>query len=114
MRDPSRGEDAKNLGIVYGTGAVAALFTALLLLRASPAPVVEVVVEAAPDPVPAAMPEAVVHLEPVQISGDNRLYGTVTTLNGRRYEGYIRWDRNEGSWADLLDANKPSDHGNRQ
>ena len=30
MRDPSRKEDAKNLGIVYGTGAVAALLTAAL------------------------------------------------------------------------------------
>ena len=115
MRDPSRREDAKNLGIVYGTGAVAALLTAALLLKASPAPVMEVVIETAPDPVPVVMPEPaaepVVQPAPVQISGDNRLYGTVTTLNGRRYEGYIRWDRNEGSWADLLDANKQPDHG---
>ncbi len=116
MRDPSRKEDAKNLGIVYGTGAVAALLTAVLLLKASPAPVMEVLIETAPDPAPVVMPapaeEPVVQAQPVQISGDNRLYGTVTTLNGRRYEGYIRWDRNEGSWADLLDANKQPDHGN--
>ena len=116
MRDPSRKEDAKNLGIVYGAGAVAALLTAVLLLKASPAPVMEVVIETAPDPVPVVMavpvaePEPVVQAQPVQISGDNRLYGTVTTLNGRRYEGYIRWDRNEGSWADLLDANKQPNH----
>jgi len=118
MRDPSRKEDAKNLGIVYGAGAVAVLLTAVLLLRASPAPVMEVVIETAPDPVPVVMavpvaePEPVVQAEPVQISGDNRLYGIVTTLNGRRYEGYIRWDRNEGSWADLLDANKQPNHSN--
>ncbi|GMR12930.1 MAG: hypothetical protein BMS9Abin29_1125 [Gemmatimonadota bacterium] len=116
MRDPSRREDAKNLGIVYGTGAVAALLTAVLLLKASPAPVMEVVVEAAPDPVPVIMPEPaaepIVPAEPIQTSGDNRLYGTVTTITGRRYEGYVRWDRNEGSWADLLDANKQPDHGN--
>lgn len=119
MRDPSRKDDAKNLGIVYGAGAVAALLTLALLLPGSPAPVYEVVVQPAPAPVPAAVPEPEVVepvpvLEPLQISGDNRLYGTVTTLNGRRYEGYIRWDRNEGSWADLLDANKRSgDHGVR-
>ena len=116
MRDPSRKEDAKNLGIVYGTGAVAALLTAALLLKASPAPVMEVLIETAPDPAPIVMrapaAEPVVQVQPAPISGDNRLYGTVTTLNGRRYEGYIRWDRNEGSWADLLDANKQPDHGN--
>lgn len=35
-----------------------------------------------------------------------RLYGRVTTAAGRVYEGYLRWDRNEGSWADLLDGSK--------
>ena len=43
---------------------------------------------------------------PIAAAGDNRLYGRVVTTRGREYEGYIRWDRNEGSWADLLDANK--------
>ena len=117
MKDPSRKEDAKNVGIVYGTGVVAALLTAALLLKASPAPVMEVVVEAAP--VPVAMPTPVAEAAPVvppaptpvQISGDNRLFGTVTTFSGEQYVGYIRWDRNEGSWADLLDANKRPDHG---
>ncbi len=56
MRDPSRKEDAKYLGFVYGTGAVAALLTAVLLLNARPAPVMEVIVEAAPDPAPVVMP----------------------------------------------------------
>ncbi|RMH12735.1 MAG: hypothetical protein D6701_13165, partial [Gemmatimonadetes bacterium] len=37
---------------------------------------------------------------------DGRLYGRVTTLRGQTYEGFLRWDRNEGSWADLLDATK--------
>ena len=45
-------------------------------------------------------------MAPMRSSGDNRLYGRVVTTRGREYEGYIRWDRNEGSWADLLDANK--------
>jgi hypothetical protein len=40
------------------------------------------------------------------VSGNPRLYGTVLTRNGRTHQGFIRWDRNEGSWSDLLDANK--------
>ena len=59
---------------------------------------------------PAPLPE-IVELPPpppasVRASGDNRLYGRVVTARGREYEGYLRWDRNEGSWADLLDAKK--------
>lgn len=36
----------------------------------------------------------------------DRLYGRVTTASGDVFEGYLRWDRNEGSWADLLDGTK--------
>lgn len=36
----------------------------------------------------------------------NRIWGRVETGAGRTYEGYIRWDRNEGSWADLLNGSK--------
>jgi len=36
----------------------------------------------------------------------DRIYGRVLTMDGGEYEGFIRWDRNEGSWADLLDASK--------
>jgi len=39
-------------------------------------------------------------------SGDDRLYGRVVTAGGRVYEGFIRWDKNEGTWADLLDGSK--------
>jgi len=60
-----------------------------------PAPPPPVIVELQPPPV-----------APMRASGDNRLYGRVVTVRGREYEGYLRWDRNEGSWADLLDANK--------
>ncbi len=35
-----------------------------------------------------------------------RIWGEVTTAEGDRYEGFIRWDRNEGGWADLLDGSK--------
>jgi hypothetical protein len=37
---------------------------------------------------------------------DNRLYGRVYTSGGDVYEGYLRWDRNEGSWGDVLDGSK--------
>ncbi len=38
--------------------------------------------------------------------GEDRLYGRVVTAGGEVYEGYIRWDKNEGSWADLLNGSK--------
>ncbi|NIR41674.1 MAG: hypothetical protein GWO22_38890, partial [Actinobacteria bacterium] len=34
------------------------------------------------------------------------LYGRVTTTDGERLEGYLRWDRNEGTRSDFLDASK--------
>ena len=41
-----------------------------------------------------------------EIPSDDRIYGRVTTAGGDVYEGYLRWDRNEGSWADLLNGTK--------
>ena len=38
----------------------------------------------------------------------DRIWGQVETAAGRVYEGYIRWDRNEGSWVDFLDGSKES------
>lgn len=35
-----------------------------------------------------------------------RLYGRVTLDDGRTVEGYFRWDGNEASWSDFLDASK--------
>lgn len=37
---------------------------------------------------------------------DDRLYGRVVTAGGRVYEGFLRWDKNEGSWADILNGSK--------
>ncbi len=34
------------------------------------------------------------------------LYGDVTTVDGEVMSGFLRWDTNEGGWADLLDAYK--------
>ena len=38
----------------------------------------------------------------------HRIWGRVQTAAGRVYEGFIRWDRNEASWADLLSGSKES------
>ncbi len=44
----------------------------------------------------------------------NRLYGRVTTEEGDTYEGFIRWDKNEASWSDILSATKELPAANRQ
>lgn len=44
----------------------------------------------------------------------NRLYGRVTTDDGRTYEGFIRWDGNEASWGDILSATKALPEANRR
>ncbi len=41
-----------------------------------------------------------------QADHSNRLYGRVTTEDGDVYEGFIRWDKNEASWGDILSASK--------
>ncbi len=38
------------------------------------------------------------------LSGSNRLYGTVLTRKGEELTGFLRWDRNEASWGDILDG----------
>jgi hypothetical protein len=60
------------------------------------------------------IPAAVLLLTPLLPSspGDlraqetDRIWGRVETAAGRVYEGFIRWDRNEGSWVDVLDGSK--------
>lgn len=39
----------------------------------------------------------------------DRLWGTVRTASGAVHEGFLRWDRNEASWADVLDGRKALD-----
>jgi hypothetical protein len=48
--------------------------------------------------------------EPGSRPGDERLYGRVQAADGRRLEGYLRWDRNETHWADILDGQKEIPH----
>ncbi len=90
-------EDVRNVGLIAGS-AVAAVVATALFLGGSGEPSFRVhhTVSA-----PARSYEIVEHR-----SAANRLYGTVTTRGGQAHEGFLRWDRNEGSWGDLLDATK--------
>ena len=45
-------------------------------------------------------------IPPQQASSPDRLYGRVITTDGATFEGFIRWDRNEGSWSDILNGSK--------
>lgn len=36
----------------------------------------------------------------------HRLWGEIITVDGDVHVGFIRWDRNEGSWVDVLDGSK--------
>lgn len=112
--EPGLKEDAKNLSVIGGSAALAALATiALLAANSNAAPEPVVVREIQPVIVEVAVEEPVA--EPVEVSaplsGIDRLYGTVTTVHGVTATGYLRWDKNEGSWSDLLDATKPRARG---
>ena len=43
---------------------------------------------------------------PASAQDSHRIWGRVQTVSGERYEGFLRWDRNEGSWVDILDGSK--------
>lgn len=116
--EPGLKEDAKNLSVVGGSAAVAALITlALIASRSNAAPEPEVVRDVRPVVVEVAVEEVEPEApeppaEPAApLTGIDRLYGTVTTVDGSELTGYLRWDRNEGSWSDLLDATKPRPGG---
>ena len=42
----------------------------------------------------------------LQAQDGDRIWGQVHTTSGDVHEGFIRWDRNEGSWVDILDGSK--------
>jgi hypothetical protein len=110
LNEPGLKEDAKNLTLIGGAAGVAALLTAGLLFASFDEPnYVEIRVIEAPA-VPAAAPTLAYEVV-TPLSGSNRLYGVVHTTRGEEITGFIRWDRNEGSWTDLLDARKPNDRG---
>ena len=41
-----------------------------------------------------------------QANDQGRLYGRVVAMDGSEFQGFIRWDNNEGHWTDQLDASK--------
>ena len=41
-----------------------------------------------------------------QAGDTGRIYGKIHTVDGDTFEGLIRWDKNEGSWFDVLDGTK--------
>ncbi len=42
----------------------------------------------------------------VVAENEGRIYGKITTNDGDVLEGLIRWDKNEGSWVDVLNGTK--------
>jgi len=42
----------------------------------------------------------------VSAQDSDRIWGRVLTTDGDRYEGFIRWDRNEANWGDLFDGTR--------
>lgn len=101
MRTPRLSEDVRNLALIGGSAFAGLVVTAGFLAaafssRSSHTVRVTRVVERTPVEFSA------------QVDGTNRIWGTVTTRRGT-HTGFIRWDKNEGSWADLLDASKVTD-----
>ena len=95
-------EDAKNLTLIGAAAMVAVLATGGVLVTRS---VASHDYLSPPRPVRAEL--ATYRFEATApLSGSDRLYGRARTVDGRELEGFIRWDRNEGSWTDVLDADK--------
>jgi hypothetical protein len=42
----------------------------------------------------------------VSAQESDRIWGGILTTDGDRFEGFIRWDRNEANWSDLFDGTR--------
>ena len=104
MREPTRKEDAQNLSVIAGAGLLSLACTMALWANAAPHQHRSYTVSIPAD-VPVVAPAPLVERSEGPAL-DSRLYGNVVTRSGQEFEGYIRWDRNEGSWADLLDVDR--------
>ncbi len=49
---------------------------------------------------------AAVAASPSFADSRGRIHGRVITVDGDKYEGLIRWDKNEASWVDMIDCTK--------
>ena len=43
-----------------------------------------------------------------------RIYGTIRTQDGETLEGWIRWDKNEAFWDDVIDGTKEKEGKSRK
>lgn len=48
-----------------------------------------------------------------QSGNSGRIFGKIHTVDGDTFEGLIRWDKNEGSWVDVLDGSRDRDDRDR-
>lgn len=99
MRGPTRKEDGRNLTLIVGSAFAGLLLTAAVIATTAP--------RHGPYQPPPVEPGLAAHFASGAPTGDH-LHGTVVTRSGDTFRGFIRWDRNEGSWTDLLDATKRS------
>jgi hypothetical protein len=102
MRNEQQRDDARSLTWIAASAVAAVLLTSSFVTvnaREEPARAAAVRIRYERTP-------AWGELTPVPLTGAGRLYGRVVTRDGSEYTGFIRWDRNEGSWTDVLDANK--------
>ncbi len=93
MRYPTVGDDIRRLLLIAVSALVAVGVTVALVANSAPdhnGLTIEIQIS--------ELPDGSAHA--------NRLYGRVLTLAGDEFEGFLRWDQNEGSWADVLDASK--------
>jgi len=106
-RGPGLGEDTKNVTLIGVSACAAILVTGGLLFAGlnDSQYVTYAIVR------PAHVQPSMAYEVLTPLSGSNRLYGVVRTVDGDEYTGFIRWDRNEGSLTDLLDASKPNERG---
>ena len=102
MRRPDHREDAKNLSLISVSGVIAFIVTAGLVYA-------HATMDQPTFPIPDRIVAPLADMGPV--SGSPRLFGTLVTRRGQSHTGFIRWDRNEGSWSDLLDADKLARRG---
>lgn len=103
-RGPKFREDVRNLTLIGAAAGVALVGTlAVVAVRVSADVAREVRVEVLRE---VSEPTLRIGAGELTVSPRPLLFGTVLTRDGEAHTGFLRWDRNEASWTDLLDANK--------
>lgn len=60
-------------------------------------------------PAQSAAPAATMPPASPATKNSDRIYGRIATSDGHTYEGFIRWDKNEAHWFDILNGTKQLD-----